>query len=81
LFLLVVAGFALVLARFVRVPAGFVIGSGYALSLLQVPQEQALAMVLFNHVLSVLLTVGIGTTVLMSSGLKIRNLARVGESP
>jgi hypothetical protein len=37
-------------------------------------------MVLFNHVLSVLLTVGIGTTVLMSSGLKIRNQARVGES-
>lgn len=80
LFLLVMAGFALVLARFVRVPAGFVIGSGYALSLLEVPHEQALAMVLFNHVLSVLLTVGIGATVLMSSGIKIRNLMRARES-
>lgn len=75
LFLLVVAGFALVLARFIRVPAGFVIGSGFALSLLGVAEEQALAMILFNHVLSVILMVGIGVTVLMRNGLKIRELA------
>ena len=34
LFLMVFAGFAMVLARFVRVPGGFVIGSGFAFKLL-----------------------------------------------
>ena len=44
LFLMVFAGFALVLARFIRVPGGFVIGTGFALKVLGVPDEQALAM-------------------------------------
>ena len=58
LFLMVFAGFALVLARFVRVHGGFIIGSGFALQLLGVPDEQALAMILFNHILSIVLMVG-----------------------
>ena len=72
LFLMVFAGFALVLARFVRVPGGFVIGSGFALRLLDVPDEQALAMILFNHVLSSVLMVGPGLLYLWRSGIDIR---------
>jgi hypothetical protein len=79
LFLLVFAGFALVLARLVRVPGGFVIGSGFALKLLGVPDEQALAMILFNHVLSIVLVVGFGLMFLWRSGIDIRE-ARNAEA-
>ena len=76
LFLMVLAGFALVLARFVRVPGGFVIGSGFALKLLGVPDEQALAMILFNHVFSIVLMVGPGLIFLWRSGVDIREVSR-----
>lgn len=72
IFLMVFAGFALVLARFIRVPGGFVIGSAFALNLLGVPDEQALAMVLFNNILSIILMVGLGLLFLWRSGLDIR---------
>ncbi len=72
LFLMVFAGFAMVLARFIRVPGGFVIGAGFALNLLGVPDEQALAMILFSHVLSIGLMVGIGLPFLWWSGVDIR---------
>lgn len=78
LFLLVFAGFALVLARFVRVPGGFVLGSGYALRLLGVADEPALAMIMFNNILSILLMVGIGLVVLWRSGVEVRSLTRLG---
>ena len=78
LFLMVLAGFALVLARFVRVPGGFVIGSGFALKLLGVADEQALAMILFNHVLSIVLMVGPGLIFLWRSGVDIRQVRRSG---
>ena len=84
LFLMVFAGFALILARFVRVPGGFVIGSGFALRLLGVPDEQALAMILFNHILSVVLMVGLGLLFLWRSGLDIRqgrNLKDNADAP
>ncbi len=79
LFLMVFAGFALVLARFIRVPGGFVIGSGFALKLLGVPDEQALAMILFNQVLSMVLMVGLGLLFLWRSGVDIRE-ARNAEA-
>jgi hypothetical protein len=79
LFFMVFAGFALVLARFVRVPGGFIIGSGFALQLLGVPDEQALAMILFNHILSVVLMVGFGLLFLWRSGVDIRE-ARGAEA-
>ena len=72
LFLMVFAGFAMVLARFIRVPGGFVIGSGFALNQLGVPDEQALAMILFNHILSIVLMVGLGLLFLWWSGVDIR---------
>lgn len=80
LFLMVFAGFSMILARFVRVPGGFVIGSALAFRLLGVPDEQALAMILFNHVMSVLLVVGIGLTVLWRSGIDIRRARAVAET-
>lgn len=81
LFLMVFAGFALVLARFIRVPGGFIIGSAFALKLLGVPDEQALVMILFNHVISISLMVGLGLLFLWRSGLDIRAARRVEEQP
>lgn len=72
LFLMVFAGFSLVLARFIRVPGGFVVGSALALRLLGVPDEQAVLMILFNHGMTTLLVVGVGLTVLWRSGLDVR---------
>jgi hypothetical protein len=72
LFLMVFAGFALVLARFVRVPGGFVIGSGLALKVLGVPDEQATAMIVFSTVATTVLMVGIGLSFLWRSGIDIR---------
>ncbi|MHA1152648.1 MAG: lysylphosphatidylglycerol synthase transmembrane domain-containing protein [Alphaproteobacteria bacterium] len=76
LFLLVFAGFALVLARFIRVPGGFVIGAGFALKTLGVADEAALAMILFNNTFSILLMVGVGLMVFWRSNVKLRTLAR-----
>ncbi|MFV2035171.1 MAG: lysylphosphatidylglycerol synthase transmembrane domain-containing protein [Halocynthiibacter sp.] len=80
LFLMVFAGFAMVLSRFVRVPGGFVIGSAFALQILGVPDEVALTMILFNHVLSILLVVVIGLAILWKSGLDIGEISKQGAS-
>ena len=74
LFLMVFAGFSMVLSRFVRIPGGFVIGSAFAFRLLNVPDEQALLMILFNHVMSIFLVVVIGLVILWQSGIDIRNV-------
>lgn len=74
LFLMVFAGFSVVLSRFVRVPGGFVIGSALAFQLLGVPQAPALLMILFNWVMSIILVVGIGLVVLWQSGIDIRRV-------
>ena len=81
LFLLVFAGFAMVLARFIRVPGGFVIGAGFALNILGVADEAALAMILFNNVFSILLMVGIGLMVFWRSGVEIGSLTRADSRP
>ena len=81
LFLLVFAGFALVLARFIRVPGGFVIGSGYALKLLGVADEHALAMILFSHMISIGLMVGIGVVVLWRSGIGVHQIRAKTDEP
>ncbi len=73
LFLMVFAGFALVLARFIRVPGGFFIGAGLALKWLGVADEQALAMILFSNIVSKVLMVGIGSIFLWRSGIDIRS--------
>ena len=73
LFLMVFAGFSLVLTRFIRVPGGFVIGSAFAFNLLGVPEEQALLMILFNWMISIIVVVGGGLIVLWQSGIDIRS--------
>lgn len=72
LFLMVFTGFALVLARVIRVPGGFVIGAGFALKLLGVADEQALAMIFFTTVVSKVLMVGVGFIVFWRSGIDIQ---------
>lgn len=72
LFLMVFAGFIMVLGRFVRIPGGFIFGAGFALQVLGVPDETALLMILFNFITTIILIVGIGLTVLWQSGIDIR---------
>ncbi|MFV2002089.1 MAG: hypothetical protein ACC619_03835, partial [Paracoccaceae bacterium] len=81
LFLMVFAGFSLILSRFVRIPGGFIIGSGFALKMLGVADEQALAMILFSHIMSILLVVGFGLVILWRSGFAVRDLARQAGPP
>ena len=80
LFLMVFAGFSLILSSFVRVPGGFVIGSAFAFDLLGVPEEQALLMILFNWMMSIILVVGIGLVVLWQSGIDIRRARQEVEA-
>jgi glycosyltransferase 2 family protein len=79
LFLMVFAGFSMILSRFVRVPGGFVIGSAFALQILGVADEQALIMILFIQVMSILLVVIIGLVILWQSGIDIRRVAQSRE--
>lgn len=73
LFLMVFAGFAMVMGRFVRIPASFIFGAGFALKALDVPNEEALLMILFNYIITIVLVVGIGLIVLWRSGVDIRS--------
>ncbi len=73
LFLMVFTGFAMVLARFIRIPGGFVIGAGFALKLLGVGDEQALAMILLNQTITVIVMVGPGLLFLWRSGVDLRD--------
>ncbi len=79
LFLMVFSGFAMVLGRFVRIPASFVFGAGFALKSLGVADEQALLMILFNYIIAISLMVGVGLLVLWQSGLDIRAARRGAE--
>ncbi|WP_291730454.1 lysylphosphatidylglycerol synthase domain-containing protein [Leisingera sp. F5] len=80
LFLMVFAGFAMVLGRFVRIPAGFVFGAGFALKALGVADEPALLMILFSYILTIIFVVGIGLVVLWQSGLDIRDARLEAET-
>ena len=74
LFLLVFAGFSLIIARFIRVPGGFIVGSAFALKLLDVADEEALAMVMSVYVASIATTVSIGAFALWRSGATLVEL-------
>ena len=81
LFLMVFAGRALVLARALRVPGGFVIGAALALAMLGLPDAQAVAMIVLHHAVSIALVVGIGMAVLWQSGISLSLARRVGRRP
>jgi hypothetical protein len=70
-FLVVFLGFLIVLTRFVRIPGGFIIGGVFALDLLGVPKEQALAMVLTVQFSSIAVVGGIGALALWRSGIAL----------
>jgi glycosyltransferase 2 family protein len=76
LFLVVFAGFSLIIGRVIRVPGGFVIGSAFALKLLGVPDEEALTMVMLVHIASIATTVGIGAVALWHQGTTVAALRR-----
>ena len=74
LFLFIFVSFAFILSRFVRVPGGFVIAAAFALNLLGVAEEQALAMIVLLTMLSLLTTLSVGFICLYSSGLSLRDI-------
>jgi len=71
LFLVVFLGFLIILSRLARIPGGFLIGAIFALDLLGVPDEQALAMVLLVNVSSLLTVASIGAFALWRSGIAL----------
>lgn len=81
LFLLVFLGFLVILAHFARIMAGFTIGAVFALGLLGVPEEQALAMALIVQGASLLTVAGIGVLALWWQGVALGDLraARGGD--
>lgn len=81
LFLLVFLGFLVILAHFARIVAGFTIGAVFALGLLGVPEEQALAMALIVQGASLLTVAAIGVLALWWQGVALGELraARGGD--
>ncbi len=82
LFLLVFAGFSMIVARFIRVPGGFAVGAAFALKLLGVADEEALAMVLSVYAASIVTTVLIGAPTLWRGGVtfvELRNNLKSGR--
>lgn len=71
LLLMIVGGAAFMIARFVRMPGGFAIGSALVLQLLGVPDDQAAAMILLNQGSGMVLVSGIGLLLLWRHGFDI----------
>ena len=59
-FLMVFLGFLIILSRFARIPGGFLLGSIFALDLLGVDEERALAMTLAVQFANMLTVAGVG---------------------
>lgn len=74
LFLLVLFGFLLIVSRITRVPGGFFLGAVFALDLLGVAEEQALAMVLVVQATTVATVSVVGAFALWRSGLALGDL-------
>ncbi len=77
-FLLVFLGFLIILTRFARIPGGFFVGAIFALDLLGVAGEQALAMVLTVQFSSMLTIACIGAFALWRNGLTLGRLRLAG---
>ncbi len=74
IFLLVFLGFLVILTHVARIPGGFVVGAIFALSLLGVAEEQALAMVLVVQFSSMLTIASIGALALWWNGIALSDL-------
>ncbi len=73
-FLMVFLGFLIIISRLVRIPGGFFLGAIFALDLLGVADETALAMVLLVQVSSVLAIASIGGIALWRSGISLDDM-------
>ncbi len=76
-FLVVFLGFLIILTRLARIPGGFFFGAIFALDLLSVAEEQALAMVLVVQFSSILTVAGIGALALWRNGVALGDLQMV----
>ncbi len=73
-FLVVFLGFLIILTRLVQIPGGFFFGAIFALDLLGVVEEQALAMVLLVQFSSTLTVASIGALALWWNGVALGDL-------
>jgi uncharacterized membrane protein YbhN (UPF0104 family) len=78
-FILVFLGFLIVLGHFARVAGSFIIGGIFVLGLMDVPKEQALAMVLVVETANLLSIAAIGTLSIWWQGIALADLRVSGE--
>ena len=74
LFLMVFLGFVHILVHFTRIPGGGILGAVFALDLLGVDDEQALAMALMVQAAAMLTVTGIGALAFWRSGVTLDDL-------
>jgi uncharacterized membrane protein YbhN (UPF0104 family) len=74
LFLVVFLGFLIILTRLARIPGGFFLGAIFALDLLGVAEEPALAMVVTVQLSTVLTVAAVGALALWRSGVALDEL-------
>ncbi len=80
-FLIVFLGFLVILTHFARIPGGFFIGAVFALGLLGVAEEQAVAMAVVVQFASLLTVAGVGALALWIHGIALADLPRArGEA-
>lgn len=73
-FLMTFLGFLLIIGRLARVPGGFILGSVFALDLLGVAEEPALAMTLSVQLATTLTVAGTGAFALWRQGMTVDGL-------
>ena len=78
LFLVVFLGFLIILTRFARIPGGFVVGGIFALGLLGIGEEEALAMVTTVYLASILSIALFGAIALWRNGISLGELRTRG---
>ncbi len=76
-FLLVFAGFSYIIAHAARVPGGFIVGSIFALRLLDVGKEEAAAIVLTVQIASMATVAAFGALALWRHGIALAQLRAV----
>jgi hypothetical protein len=79
LFLMVFLGFLVIIGHFARIAVGFIIGAVFVLSLLGVPQEEALAMSLIVQASNLLSVACVGAFALWLQGVALADVRRGAE--
>lgn len=79
LFLLAFLGFLIIVARAARIPGGFFLGSLFALDLLGVEDEAALAMTAAVQLATILTVAAVGAVALWRQGVTLEGLRAVGQ--